>query len=88
MEKEHDVIIAARLLAYQALIQNLIRSWGMSREDLLAQLQRTKEAMKVSGLNNGSSESFQNCIDSEFDIAIRSLESAIQELPDTRPDPI
>jgi hypothetical protein len=88
MEKEHDVIVAARLLAFQALIQNLVRGWGSSREELLTQLRRTKEAMKVSSLNNGCSEPFMNCIDSEFDIVIKSLESAIRELPDSRPDPI
>lgn len=88
MEKEHDVIVAARLLAYQALLQNMVRNWGASKEVLLTEFQRTKEAMKVSGLNNRSSEDFLRCIDEEFDIAITSLESAIQDLPDTRPDPI
>lgn len=88
MEKEHDVVIAARLLAFQSLLQNIFRSWGVSQEELLTQLRRSKEALHVSHINQGLSEPFAAQVNAEFDIAIRSLECAIRDLPDTRPDPI
>lgn len=88
MEKEADVIVAARLFAQQALLQNLFRSWGASQETLLTTLRRTREALTVDHINNGRSEAFASCVDAEFNIAIKSLESAIQGLPDDRPDPI
>lgn len=88
MEKENDVVIAARLVAHSALIQNLVRTWGSSPEELLQQLSRTREALRVSGINQARSDAFLHHVDVEFDMAIGAIKSLIQGLPDDRPDPI
>lgn len=78
----------ARLGALQAVLQNVVRSWGEPPDVLLSNLVRTREALTASALQQNFSDAAIQAFQGEFDIMIRSLQARAESRPDTRPDPI
>ncbi|GEM_PF-7090679 len=88
MTEHFERIVGVRLLASQAILQNVIRSWGESKEVLLDELQRTREALVATCMQQDMTDEQLDWLRAEFDMVIHSLRAAIQGLPDDRPRPV
>ena len=88
MEDDFEDITNVRLLAQQALIQVIFRSWGEPLCAVVSNARRTHEAMKASALQQDMTDEQIEWIDREFNLALKALDAQCRSLPDTRPHPI
>lgn len=88
MDASFEQIAGIRLLAHQALIQNILSNWGKPCEALLQDLRRSEEALISSMLTQAITDAQINALKEEFAMAIITVTSRISDRPDDRPDPI
>lgn len=73
----NDQIVGIRLLAHQALLQILYRSWGAPAAEVMSNLHAAKEKLIADSLPKPVTDAQIQWIEQEFSVAITSLQARI-----------
>jgi len=76
-DQTNDEIVGIRLLAHQALLQILYRSWGEPATEVMSNLQNAKERIIADSLPKPVTDVQIQWIEHEFGLMITSLQAKI-----------